>query len=538
MKKKLSFLVIAFAMAVISANAQGPSLLKHIPPDANTIFHINIPIITAKVSWQELISNLPDKKTDSSHSKMMEFLKDPARGGIDVTKDIFIAVSNFPTAGNRDPNDTATYHTVAGYIADAAKFGAMLRKIKPAAKIGITADKNQFATIDGLSVAWNDKMFAFVSAGSFKHEHPMAMKKDENAKAMHDGALTAKRSMAALKGFENSVFTSDDNFKNAFADGADIHILATQSHPFDFLKKFPGNFSSMIPHQDMAMDKGGNRTISSIRFDNGNVNMESKAFVTPHADSLLKKLRGRSMNADLLARIPRGNLLGFLSISIDPAIVYDILGNKKDARQKIDSSLAKKNLKLEDIVNAFKGDFLLVAMQPVKGDSSKKIDVPFCFVISVNGPESLMKLSNFAKGSKDSLNSQGGKNPFEKMKIAFNLKDGILVLGNNQELADAFANSAGERNTGLVTDKMKNSPFNIVLNIKTLTDFLSKSGSAPSAKNKSLEDVLKMIDKLMISGGSYNNGAVESYIELKMTDASENSLRTLLKIAASAKQTK
>src|ERR1700733_13691813 len=91
MKKHL-LIVVAICICLI-VHAQNESPLSHIPQDANTVLHINLPSITGKVSWKEIISQMHNEKKDSSHEKVGALIEDPAASGIDNSHGVLIAIS-------------------------------------------------------------------------------------------------------------------------------------------------------------------------------------------------------------------------------------------------------------------------------------------------------------------------------------------------------------------------------------------------------------------------------------------------------------
>ncbi|HLY69944.1 MAG TPA: hypothetical protein VKR53_09450, partial [Puia sp.] len=142
MKRTTSIFIVACVFCTVTANAQQASVINHIPADATTVYEINLPVITGKVSWAEIINNFPNKKHDSASSSMVEILKDPSSAGIDMNQDIVMAKS-----GNA-LSDSITCTTVIGHIGDAEKFGRALLKSRPGLKITVTPNKYQVTTAD------------------------------------------------------------------------------------------------------------------------------------------------------------------------------------------------------------------------------------------------------------------------------------------------------------------------------------------------------------------------------------------------------
>src|ERR1700733_5273844 len=94
MNRSLTLYCLVAALLSIgsSTNAQNQNpLFRHLPPDAARIYHINLPAFTAKISWEELASNIPATKGDGKDQQIMDILKDPSKAGVDIHQDIFIA---------------------------------------------------------------------------------------------------------------------------------------------------------------------------------------------------------------------------------------------------------------------------------------------------------------------------------------------------------------------------------------------------------------------------------------------------------------
>src|SRR5258707_10379147 len=92
--------ILAFSMIAVSAlgqNAPGSGqnpLFRHLPPNAQDIYHINLPVLTSKVGRAELIGKLPFLQKPGDKDKELELLKDPPAPGIVVNQDIFFAQPN------------------------------------------------------------------------------------------------------------------------------------------------------------------------------------------------------------------------------------------------------------------------------------------------------------------------------------------------------------------------------------------------------------------------------------------------------------
>ena len=82
----LSLVLFAFCFA----QAQPGAGFQHLPPDANTVIRVNLPVLGTKIDLAGLLSHLP------MPSGIGQAFKDPALAGIDLKQDVYIAESGSP----------------------------------------------------------------------------------------------------------------------------------------------------------------------------------------------------------------------------------------------------------------------------------------------------------------------------------------------------------------------------------------------------------------------------------------------------------
>jgi hypothetical protein len=547
MKKKFTLCILLGIIAAISLEAQQNNLLSHIPPDAVTVFEINLPVMTSKVSWKELIRNFPNKKNDSSRAQMMKLLGDPSLAGIDMQQDMLGASS-----GNAS-FDTATFFTVIGHLDNAEKFASAIAQYKPKLKILSMPDKIHVATEKQTSYAWNDQFFVVVDAtmskkgtlyfdsvmvsmGDAQHRTPQQAGRMKLAALESKYAgLSSKRSLAALKGFGKSWFVNDPEFRGAFTDNADIHLWTAQPNSLGLLKRvIPGQMLSRLHSPSDSAMGPRNKLLASIRFENGRISIDGKNMIDPAFSGLYQKLNARTMNSALMSKIPGDNLFGYIAISFDPSFITDMLGDG-EARKKIDSALDKKNLKLSELISLFKGDFLLLASMPDYSDSAGRGKVQIAFGATVTSQESFNSVVKKLNSSTDGSDLRGQKSLLDKFKTAFNSQDNILVFSGSQKTADAVVNNHTGPAGDLLTDKMKSNSLNLVIDFRAVQEYVGNPSGEMSPKVKPFVGMLGALDKLIITRGSFRDNISVSHLELKMTDESENSLRTLVKLLSGGK---
>jgi len=534
MKKSLSpyraLSTLLLVITALSAFSQTNPLFRHLPPNATQVFHINLPALTSKLSWNDIISNIPPSK--NSNDQMMAMLKDPAQAGIDINQDIFV------TQGDKLTKlDSIGFTTILVHLTDSGKFGLLVNLIDKDIRT-FRLPQGRAIGKDKMAIAYDSKLavITIVSLGSKPGgetgKRSLDNKKAPVAISPNHTLGAAKRCLAALQGFPSSIYTTDPVFLAGFSDDADFHMWMPQGAGLATLLKNAGKKNQGMADALTSNTKTSQlHVLTALRFDAGKMSMRTTIALPPDSAAFIKKFNTRPLNTDLIARLPGKDLLGMVNMHFDLSVLTDLL-DKFNVRKKIDSSLSGQGFTTADIQKAFKGDFLLaaVAPTPIPGDTTSAAKIPaIYFVTTINDLGSFMKVASKLPLSKDS--ASGGKGMFGKMKTAYTLKDNILVISSNKLRTDGYFSGTTRRSTELVSDHVANSPVSIVVDIKAVAAYLQGAGGPPSGKTQQMLHFMQALDRLTIAGGRLVDGTKsETYIELKMADASENSLRSIFKL--------
>jgi hypothetical protein len=517
-------------IASLSASAQTINpLFRHLPPNASKIYHINMSVLTSKLSWNDIVSNIPSSKS-GSNPQMMGMLKDPAQAGIDINQDIFVAQSE-----KRTKLDSTSFITILVHLTDSGKFASFIHAKEDGAHT-FRLPQGRAIGKDNMAVAYDNKLVAITIITPDKPaadagKKSLNDKKPAIAPAFNSALFAAKRSIAALQGFPSSVYTTNPEFIAGFSDDADFHMWAPQGSGLATLLKTMGKknqgMSDALTNKAKASQL---HILTAVRFDAGKIVFRTTMALQGDSLAFIKKFNSRPLNTDLIARLPGKELLGMVNIHFDLSVLTDLLETYK-LRGKADSALSGQGFSVGDIQKAFKGDFLLAAVAPtiVPDDTIQKKEPFIYFVTTINDLGSFMKLASKLPLSKDS--ASGGKGMFGKMKTAYTLKDNILVVSGNKQRTDSYFSSTTRRSTGLVSDRVADAPVSIVVDIKAVAAYLKAASPESSSKTQQMLHFMNALDRLTIAGGRLVDGnKSETYFELKMADASENSLRSIFKL--------
>lgn len=120
--------------------------------------------------------------------------------------------------------------------------------------------------------------------------------------------------------------------------------------------------------------------------------------------------------------------------------------------------------------------------------------------------------------------------PKEVFKPVMDISDGLFVMTFSDKSLKAFKENKSNPGMKAFADLYGKKPMVFTLDMKTLMGFL---GPILGSKFSSKEDenplaVLDVFDKLIVSGGVYKNGAIESETEIGLSDPSLNSLEMVM----------
>jgi hypothetical protein len=313
-----------------------------------------------------------------------------------------------------------------------------------------------------------------------------------------------------------------------FSDDADFHMWGPHGEGatklMDMIKKKAGP----IGKNAFSMAKQGNKlhTLTAVRFDAGKISMRTTTMIPPDSAKYYRILSSRPLNTDLINRLPGKAILGMVNIHFDPSLLPEYL-ERYHMRKALDSLLSSKGLTINDVVKAFKGDFLIAGMQPSTppDSSSGKAGPNIYFVTTIGDFSAFMKIAAKLNPGSDSAGGVLGK-----LKSTYTLKDNILVVGRTKGLTDGFFSNPGTGTTDLITDRVRSNAFSLAVDAKAITAYIQSLYPDPPPKMQQILHFLTALDRLTYTAGGFENGQLESYFELKMADASENSLRSIFKL--------
>jgi Domain of unknown function (DUF4836) len=540
MKKSLCFSAVILALALVcnDSSAQDNPLFRHISPDANSVYHINLPLLLSKVSLSDMMARIPaGKHGKSKNQEMMEFLKNPSMTGVDINGDVLI------TSSNPDFRDSATYTTLILHLTDTSKFRIALRKQSTGIRITRYPDKSYSAHKDKMAIAWDKDlaviMMVTAPMKSMMPYVPDMYKMDGSKKEPgtttpkpaipNYAALAVPKAQAALKGWASSPIGDDPAFRTAFSDNSDFQMYTAKSNYYKALAKIlPHKALGGVNLDSLSMYKS---SITTLRFDNGKITMQTNAELLPQVAADMAKFPPPPSNEDLLARLPKNQLLGFVSMRFNLHIIGYLL-DRIGMHSKADSLLATKKLSLDDLCNALKGDILVALLAPAHTDSFARPTPSFYAITSIGDITAFGKLADMMKAAKDSTgdDSTGKKaTMMGKLKNNMALKDNILVISGSKAAAEGYFTTTEKRGNDELTQDIKEHQTYLWVDMQAIVNLLMgpvRSDEGADKKTKMLNG-LHMLDKMIMKGGGLHDGKISSSFEISVTNKDQNVLKTL-----------
>ncbi len=530
---------------IATAPAPNP-LIRHLPPDACSIYHFNLPVLRTKLSIQQLTGRIPLPQKNTYNRELAAILREPGRAGVDTTLDVFL------TESNGQGRDSLRTMSLLVHLADSARWAAFLREQVLGDRLGAAWDKD-------LAV------LTFVSHIS---------------RVISPAGITfraIRQSQRLLQGFDDSTVIRDPLFLAGLADDADIHAWTDQGKILFLLVQQLLHLDHTPSYPALTAPGCGKvRTFSSLRFEKGRVLLKNTLCLPPGVDSLYARLMSRGADSagsrpfatDLLSQRPSGNLLAMLNLRFDPAAIPALLQGLQ-ARGRSEALLFDKGVSLETFERAFKGDFMLTAWQPpVTSLSSAASDSTGASLLSPGSDTThtpkkppvlprptlyltanLRDLSAFwswtshLKWLNPTADGTGSgrvstHNPISKHLPAYRIKDSLLVIGGSARKVEVWFDSAyglasqayPPRNTDPATiSRFHESPLSGWIDLRALTISLRQWPS--SQNNRSLLTLLSAMDILTFTAGRLNTlGQLENTTELRLVNSGENSLGVLFRL--------
>lgn len=500
--KQFLFITAASLLFLVACkkSANLTDSITAIPKDAVSVMAINMPSLMQKADF-ESVKNMEFYKDMISESEkenpaVAEIVKDPKKSGVDLTKNIYF-VSDYDVLSS---NSRANNSVILMSIADVKAFEALLQN----AKAGEVQTKDGIKYIDmkkegeytdaqgykinyntGGLVAWNDKM-------------AVIGKNTEGAdflkyfKTKSDESIASNEHLKSLMGASHDIYTffsfdkyADDMQAKAAAGAMNIDPKALKGNYFTGYSDFEKG--QIVSKSDFEINK-------AITKDWGLL------FKTNVKTDFSKYLNGQN--------------LGFaLTLGLDMKGLKEIINANPQFRMVTKMGEGAYNFSVDDLCKALDGDVVITA-----SPASEKDKWHGMMGFKVSDKPSILKLLDVL--TKEQIIVKESENTYHFSEMAENMANAYINQSKIQFVDDVLfvgdaatvsaLNGKGSVN-GDVKDVLNKNIFGLYANLNKV---LSET---EDMKNPEITELKMMINAKKGEG------------ILKMKDANENSLKSLIK---------
>ena len=549
---KTIFFCLTLATCRLYAQHQDTLALRHLPPDADAIYRFNLPVITSKLSWQELADRIPLPQQNTSARELAAILKEPFRAGVDPGRDIFwtditapatrfttpgLSIDRLSIASGTASPDILHTCSLLLHLVDSNRFTAFLRDLEPGIHIS-SLDSMSSAGRNGMGAAWNKSILilSFITPVNPAQSHS------------HHTTLAIRQSLTMLKGYPDTVRILDPLFLQGFTDDADIDAWTVPGKISSLLLQFLFRLDKNPDYPRLALADGEKiHVLTTLRFEKGQVTVKSitplppgvpdtwaRLIAHPHAGSPQASASDRS-TVPVAPDSSSPASLALLHLHINPRAIGDLL-DSLHARGQTEARLFDKGLSLENFVHAFQGDLTLAVTTP---DSISVLpDHTPHNILTASPPHTtpdrpslyaaipLQDLTAFWQwmgrlkwltASPDAQDSgYGNIHTIVGRHIpAWLVKDNCLIIAPDRQHALNWWPPDPRADAPRSTDpSTTDAPLSLRINLKNMAAI---AGHA--------------LDQLLFTAGRLNaNNQIENVLQLTLTDPSQNSLRILFRL--------
>lgn len=505
-------------MFLFSACSGNPDRTQYISKDAVAVVKVNTMQLGKKIAWEKLVNGslFKDNRKDTSFNI--------EKTGIDMLN-VFYAYA----LADQRLTDKMKWMLIIP-VKDATKWEAFIKEEFKEASVKKEGDINVVAK-EGSVAGWknNTAIIAFDPGNSGSES--VAILTDEIKKAF---ALPKDQNIGSNKKFDE---------------------LEKQSHDIAFFLNYELLMEN-LPQEQVGMAGGiiasqkkylkDTYIGAGINFDKGKITADAQYFINPATMSLVKNLAPEKIDNEMLKRVPDGQLNGIFSYHFNPQGIkslIDTLGYTGLAN----SQLQDMNLSVEEILNAFTGDFLLTAANlrmesktatysfgdEVTTQTYSAPNADWLFSAKTKDQAAVGKLLQLVLQM--NLFTMKAPDIYESNGIILSVKNGYIAVSNSENIINAFLNNSTPNNWKIPAEVTGN-PTGLYADIASSVKVIPADSSASAEEAALMKEGKNMLESMLAYGGKQKDDHLDFHFELNFVNKNENSLSQILDFVQKAKE--
>ncbi len=301
----LQYIVIAIILGLFGACSGGSTYVEMIPANAETVISIDAKALIQKGQLDKLseLTSIKEKmEGDEKAKKFEEYMNDPRKMGVDITKEMYVFILN--------NNKTVGYLAALGSASDLEAF---LKKIAEEAKKEIKIEEKdgyKYVAIEENFLAWKKGVFVVVGGNDAEATLAKVMK-TEAGKGITSNAdfkkfLGNKKDVSAWIGGVKAMIEGQGAMAEAKVNGDKLHVhlnfakgevilssnISFKTEVADELKKpFEGQIKQMVTlYKGIEFEVTGSGSVIKLLLSNDSDN--SLYAIIKYADENKDKMNG------------------------------------------------------------------------------------------------------------------------------------------------------------------------------------------------------------------------------------------------------
>jgi hypothetical protein len=518
----MKFLCAAsFVCLIVSSCKQGVKSGTRIPADAAVAIHINTPSLSSKLSWEEIKQTdwYKEVYAEASDSLAQKILADPENSGIDTKSDLFFFMKQ---------QSNGSYVGFEGTLKDAATFEAFNKKLPGSSATTKEGDLSVIRTKEGAVVTWNKDHFIYLSATGALPSYttqPSDGQDNPSSQITADSLQKYAKQLYSMESDES--LAANDKFSSLLKEKGDLHIWVNSENLYNNMG------AGMMSLMKVNVLFDGNRSASTINFDDGRITMKSRQYYNEQMNDFIKKYNDRNIDKEVVNRIPSKNVAAAFVMSYKPEGLKDFM-KLIGVDGVVNGFLGEAGYSIDEFIKANKGDMVIavtdfevknkvVTIPNEEGGepytyNSTQPDVKVLFSTSINDRPAFDKMVGVLKAK------MGDQASASMPEVTYNLNNNWFAASNSAAYVDQFLK--GSSNDLGFADKISGHPFGMFVDLNTILKG-SESSATDSSARASLRESINMWQNAILTGGEFKDGAVVYEGEVNLVNKSVNSLKQL-----------
>lgn len=518
--------ILICSLVILSSCGNKSDNARYISKDAVGVLGINTGSLLEKAAWNSLAGSPIFKElTKKAGGDTTAF--DLEKTGIDVSMAYGYAVADQRLSGK-------SRFMVIIPLKDAEKFKAFLQQQCPKAKLEAKDDLS-FATLDDHACIGWDKKTAILAAAS-SHNQWQAdgtpMPQTDNVPLLIE---SIQKTFALPK---DQSLAENEKFANLQKAGHDISFWLNYESLADKLPQEQlGTPGAILASQKKLLKDAF--IAGGVKFEKGKITGDATYYYNATVDAIAKASEPKSVNNDLLKRMPGSQLNLMLSYHFNPQGIKALV-DSIGVLPLANSGLKEVGLTLDEILNAFSGDFLLAltdfkvatesqsyAMGGTPVNYTKPVpSFKAVLAFKLKDQNAFNKLMQIAVAQQ--LLTSSSPNVYSIASFATLAANGEYVaISNEAAVASAFVASPGKASFQ-VPKEVSGNPYGFYADIKNSVHSLPLDLLYGKEDTALFHDGKNLLEAITAYGGKPEDKHSDFHFEITFQNKNENSLVQLI----------